>query len=235
MSADGELPEDEALAAELALGLLDGADRAAALRRVLADRGFAKDVADWRDRLAPLFDLVPDANPSTYLWARIDAALDTAAMPAPARIGVWKGATMAALAAAAALAGVLVLRPDPTPRVIVREAPVVARLAAPLVTPDTPSMVLASYDPSHAMLRVDTSTLPEDARTPELWVVPDGGAPHSLGLIGRSGTTELTMSAELKAWLVDGATLAVSLEPAGGSPTGQPTGPIVASGKLTPV
>ena len=43
-------------AAELALGLLEGDERAAALRRVLADPAFAREVEDWRNRMAGLFD-----------------------------------------------------------------------------------------------------------------------------------------------------------------------------------
>lgn len=231
MSAD-DLPDRDALAAELALGLLEGEERAAALRLVLSDRDFARAVADWRDALAPLFDLVADAAPSADLWSRIEAALDRP--PAAPRTGFWKGATAAAVAVAAALAGVLVLRPALAPQIIEREAPV-ARLAAPLVPEGTASMVMARYDPAHAMLRIDANTMPDDDRAPELWVIPADGTPRSLGMIEKAGTTEMAMSAELKAWLVDGATLAVSLEPAGGSPTGLPTGPVIASGTLVTI
>lgn len=232
MSAE-DLPDRDALAAELALGLLEGEDRAGALRLVLSDRDFARAVADWRDALAPLFDLVAEVVPSAGLWNRIEAALD--GTPAAPRTGFWKGAAAAAVAVAAALAGVLVLRPAPVPQIIERDAPVVARLAAPLVPEGTASMVMARYDPAHAMLRIDANTMPDDDRTPELWVIPADGTPRSLGMIEKAGTTEMAMSAELKAWLVDGATLAVSLEPAGGSPTGLPTGPVIASGKLVTI
>lgn len=233
MSAD-ELPERDALAAELALGLLDGEDRATALRLVLSDRDFARAVADWRDALAPLFDLVPEAAPSADLWSRIEAALDGNAATTP-RTGFWKGATAVTFAAAAALAGVLVLQPAPAPQIIEREAPVVARLAAPLVPEGTTSLVMARYDPAHAMLRVDANVMPDDDRAPELWVIPADGTPRSLGVFGKSGTTEVAMTARLRAWLVDGATLAVSLEPTGGSPSGLPTGPVIASGKLVTI
>lgn len=231
MSAD-ELPEHDALAAELALGLLEGEDRALALRRVLADPEFARVVSDWRDRLAPLFDLVPRMTPSADLWVRIEAALDGQPAPSP-RAGFWKGATAAALAAAAALAGVLALRPAPPPQIVTQPAP--PRLAAPLMPEGVSGTMMASYDPGHAMLRVSAETMPDDGRMPELWVIPEGGEPRSLGMIKQAGTTEMAMPAELKAWLVDGATLAVTLEPATGSPTGKPTGPMIASGTLTTV
>lgn len=234
MSADA-LPQADALAAELALGVLTGEDRAAALRLLLSDRAFARDVADWRDRLAPLFDAIPEVTPSADLWRRIEGALDGAPVAAPIRTGFWKAATATAMAAAAALAGVLVLRPAPAPEIIVREAPVTARLAAPLVPEGTASVVLARYDPAQSMLRVDANVLPEDARATELWVIPADGTPRSLGVFGKTGTTEVAMTPRLRAWLIDGATLAVSLEPTGGSPTGAPTGPVIASGTLTAI
>ncbi|MGJ3628226.1 hypothetical protein AB5I41_17070 [Sphingomonas sp. MMS24-JH45] len=51
---EADTPIDMA-AAELALGVLDGDERAAALRRVLAEPDFAREVARWRDYLAALF------------------------------------------------------------------------------------------------------------------------------------------------------------------------------------
>jgi anti-sigma-K factor RskA len=62
----------------------------------------------------------------------------------------------------------------------------------------------------------------------ELWTIPEGGAPVSLGVFEPSETFRLAAETLLE----DGALLAVSLEPAGGSPTGQPTGPVVALGTL---
>lgn len=233
MSAD-ELPEREMLAGELALGVLEGEERAAALRLILSDRDFARAVADWRDRLAPLFDLIPAISPGAHVWPRIEAALDGQAAPQP-RAGLWKATTAIAMAAAAALAGVLLLRPEPAPRTIVREAPVTAQLAAPLVSEGTASVVMARYDPAHAMLRVQANALPDDDRATELWVIPTDGTPRSLGMFGKSGMTEVEMTPRLRAWLVDGATLAVSLEPAGGSPTGLPTGPVIATGTLVTI
>jgi anti-sigma-K factor RskA len=65
-------------------------------------------------------------------------------------------------------------------------------------------------------------------RALELWAVPAKGAPRSLGLVQASGATTL-LRAQL---LSDTAAFAVSVEPAGGSTTGAPTGPIVSVGKL---
>jgi anti-sigma-K factor RskA len=73
----------------------------------------------------------------------------------------------------------------------------------------------------------------------EVWVVPPGGAPQSLGLFPseRSGTTAvLVLPPEVvEALSTPNSALAVSLEPKGGSATGQPTGPVLFSGGVVPV
>ena len=69
------------------------------------------------------------------------------------------------------------------------------------------------------------------ARVPELWLLPAGGqAPVSLGVLEGSRTTGARWGSPPRGLLEAGAALAVSLEPTGGSPTGQPTGPVVSSG-----
>ena len=80
---------------------------------------------------------------------------------------------------------------------------------------------------------------PVAARAPpgksyELWIIDAKlGAPRSLGVVG-----ETQRAANLSAYdpaVVAGATYAVTVEPPGGSPTGQPSGAPVFVGKLIPV
>jgi anti-sigma-K factor RskA len=66
-------------------------------------------------------------------------------------------------------------------------------------------------------------------------VIPGDGVPRSLGVINRGGETAITLPAALRTVTAAGATLAVSLEPAGGSPTGKPTGPVIAAGKINKI
>jgi anti-sigma-K factor RskA len=68
---------------------------------------------------------------------------------------------------------------------------------------------------------------------PELWLIPADGKPRSLGLLRADRAVTITIPPNLMGQIVSNAVLAVSLEPLGGSPTGQPTGPVIASGKLT--
>ena len=67
----------------------------------------------------------------------------------------------------------------------------------------------------------------------QLWLIPSGGKPHSLGVMPARPHMQLALAEPISAIIGRGATLAVSLEPVGGSPTDQPTGPVIASGPIT--
>jgi anti-sigma-K factor RskA len=104
---------------------------------------------------------------------------------------------------------------------------VVAQLSAP----DNPVNLLASFDASSGRLRI----VPVAAGRPqekslELWFVPGSGNPRSLGVFHPNSEGEMLIPADLRQNIGTGATLAVTLEPFGGSPSGLPTGPVVASG-----
>uniref|UniRef100_UPI0035CBB80C anti-sigma factor n=1 Tax=uncultured Sphingomonas sp. TaxID=158754 RepID=UPI0035CBB80C len=230
-------------AAELALGVLDGEARAVAMRRVLAEPGFAREVEQWRRYLSQLFALWP-AMPAPDLLARIERSLDTAAPSAVVPLSVhkpskfWPGLAALSSLAAAALLVVVITRPLPiapqAPRL-----PAAVPAAPTLVASITPSAkgapVTAVYDARAGAIRLTQAKFAEADRTAELWVIPTGGTPHSLGLLHAQGGTALVLSADNRARIAAGATLAVSIEPIGGSPTGLPTGPVVATGALSPV
>jgi anti-sigma-K factor RskA len=64
----------------------------------------------------------------------------------------------------------------------------------------------------------------------ELWALPEGGKPVSLGLIGTHETQTMMLPPRL-AHIIDAARgMAMSVEPKGGSPTGLPTGPVLYQG-----
>src|SRR4029078_209941 len=96
------LPEDELLAAEYALGVLDGTDRATAEQRIARDRGVARQVAAWEQRLAPWAAEIPEMLP--HVWDRIAGALP-AQTPRPGlwqSLACWRGLSLAAGARSAA-------------------------------------------------------------------------------------------------------------------------------------
>jgi anti-sigma-K factor RskA len=98
-----------------------------------------------------------------------------------------------------------------------------------------PNFVAAVTATGNNLVVVPAALLTNDPRAMELWLILPGPnqRPHSLGLIQPGQPIRLTIPPDLAGQLTPDAALAVSLEPPGGSPTGQPTGPVIASGKLT--
>src|SRR6185437_1438455 len=92
----------------------------------------------------------------------------------------------------------------------------------------------ATMDLQHARMVVvpaAPATLAQ-GRAPELWLIPAGQKPIAVGMISRDQPTTLALAPALLAQLGPTAALAVSVEPPGGSPTGQPTGPVIAKGAI---
>jgi anti-sigma-K factor RskA len=93
---------------------------------------------------------------------------------------------------------------------------------------------VATVDAKRGTIAVVPAAFSADAtRVPELWLIPSDSKPRPLGILRADSTVTITLPPELSPLTVSNAVLAVSLEPPGGSPTGQPTGPVIATGKLT--
>jgi len=76
------------------------------------------------------------------------------------------------------------------------------------------------------------SATPENGRSYELWLISSRSPnPRSLGVVGADEFTQRPLPANFDAATLRAASYAVSLEPAGGSTTGAPTGPILFTGK----
>jgi len=96
-----------------------------------------------------------------------------------------------------------------------------------------PGFVAAIGSDGQSMIIVPASLLATDQMSFELWLIPSGGMPHSLGLIAAGQPVRLTLPPALVSQVNTETTLAVTREPLGGSPTGQPTSTPIAVGKLT--
>ena len=220
--------DDDLIAAELALGLNGGlADDSAARRS--SDPAFAERVTWWEQRLAGL-TMPLESEPSPEVWARISARLpqnDNASVTSSGSLLRWK-VISGALAAVSALAlFMLAQRPQielpPPPG-----APQVASLAG-----EKGSALAVSYDSTARRLTIAPVQLDPGKGDAELWVIPVGATePISLGVIDPRRPSSRQLDPVKARLVATGATLAISLEPIGGSPTGHATGPIVASGKL---
>lgn len=227
---DGEMPDDLAvLAGEYVLGALAPAEMRAVALRAARETVLSDAIVWWENRLHPLSALVSPVAPPDDLWDRIAASSGgTAERPRPRLVSsnsrFWQATTAAALALAAAVAGFAVLRPAPV------FAPRFVAALAPLDSPGASFVAETSPDGSirvRALLQVAVAS----GKDLQLWALPDGAAaPVSLGVlpaVGRVVAARELPRAKTK--------LLVSLEPAGGSPTGQPTGPVLFGGVLTPL
>lgn len=231
----GNPEEGDALAAELALGLVDAQKAQAALT---TDAALQQQVAAWRGRFAPLYDEIDPIEPPASLWGRVQSAI---AGPVAAndnvaslqsRLNRWRAFATGLGAIAAALALVLVTRPP-----VILEQPPAGPTPAPLVASladDQKALKLvASWDPERKLMVIGAAGLASDAtHSHELWVIPADGTPRSLGTMPDRAQARIELTPEVAAFLSNGATIAVSVEPRGGSPTGLPTGPVIASGTL---
>lgn len=240
MTSSAPFDKREQLAAEQALGVLDGADRLRAERMMAEDGDFAARVIWWQERLSPLLDDIAAVAPGPQLWARINAALDadterpSNVVPIERALRRWKGVSATLGAIAAALAVVLILPEPPVPAPVGVEAP--APMTASIAAEGAqPSFVLAYAPTDHSLTVMPAAVSPVAGHSHQLWLIPDGGKPISLGVIDASKPMRMAMPSAMAARMIGTATLAVSAEPLGGSTTGQPTGPVIGSGKLQAV
>jgi anti-sigma-K factor RskA len=219
----------ERLAAEYALGTLRGAARIRFKRWMREDAALARAVGEWEGRLSPLAESVAPRQPPARLWRDIEARLGSPA-DSSRRGFFWRGLGLVASGAAAALV-LLTFVPA-------LQRPAAAGYVALLSDPRTQKPVLmVSARRNETELRVltlDPAIQVSDASL-ELWALPKGGKPKSLGLVSDSerpglNRAVLRMGAPADQTLSDVPMLAVSLEPRGGSPTGSPTGPVLYSG-----
>lgn len=236
--------ERDLLAAEYALGLLDGKALARASALAAADPAFAAAVAGWQERLAPLLDEIAGEDPGAELWDRIVAALppgpsnvDRAANDNGAlqrRLRRWRAYSAAVSAVAAALllvVGLGVTRQAPAPTTQAAAAAPV--MVAALSSQEADTSLSVAYDGARSSLLVTPGRMSgAPGHDHELWIIPAGGSPVSLGLVRADAPVRLNVPAAIAPHFRSQSTVALSVEPTGGSPTGQPTGPVVAAGEL---
>jgi anti-sigma-K factor RskA len=233
------------VAAEYALGLLEGDELRAAQARVTADPQFRTEVAEWRGRLAPLLDEIAAVEAPARLWPAIEGRLGSIGarddqgradnvVQLRRRVGIWRGVAAGAAALAASLALVVVTRPAQVAAPPARQAPAPAPMVAMLADDERGGLMLAKWEPGSRRMTVAAPKQIElePGQVQELWVIQADGKPRSLGVLPSTSRNELQLLPAVAQQLQEGATLAVSVEPQGGSPTGLPTGPVIASGKL---
>lgn len=224
--------ERDLQAAEYVLGTLDAEAAQRLERAAVADPALAAAVALWERRLAPLARLVPPAPPPAALWARIDSSASQSSPHGrqkvqanfPSRVArslaFWRLTTAGALVLAAVFAGLFFVHLAKPPMVMGTITPINASVP----------VFVAEMQPNGALLiRALSPVRVAEGKTLELWALPPGAKrPVALGMLPASG-----MRIQTAANLGNATELMISLEPAGGSPTGEPTGPVMYQGRLS--
>ena len=225
------MSDADAQALDYALGALDRDGMRAADLRLRRDPAFRAEVEGWQRTLAPLTEAIAAVSPPPAVWDRIAEEIAPAAPPAPAprpsfwsSLGLWRGWAVGATVLAGVAGLALLGRPA---------APSQALLVATL-SGKGGAVLTATYDATRgAVILTPAGKSDADGRTPELWVIEGNSPPRSLGTIDIANPGSHLIPPERLKGLKAGSTLAISLEPKGGSPTGAPTGPVVATGTLT--
>jgi anti-sigma-K factor RskA len=223
----------DAVAAAYALGTLGPRPRRRLAAVALRDPVVASALRQWEWRLAALSEGAPGITPPPRVWERIRSRLGLAdagsARKAPpsswwSSLALWRGLAVAGFALAVAL-GISQFAPSVRPY----ESVVVV-----LAGPDAKPALIATAERGSRSLTVKAVTDLAVARDRalELWMLPDGRPPQSLGLIPAAGIGRVPLQAPAGVALQGIPALAVSLEPPGGSPTGAPTGPVLYTGRI---
>jgi anti-sigma-K factor RskA len=220
-------PDDTEFAAEYVLRVLPEDAHRAAAARAASDPVFAAQVREWEDRLVSLTDDIMPVTPTTISK---DLLMDRlfGVDPKPGllgRIGFWKGVT--GLLSAVAIVSSLIMFGPTEP---IANGPT---YATELTSESDSLRILAVYDVGAENVQITRlAGGASDGRSLQLWCLVEGKAPFSVGVLSTEPNETLRLPA---AWFagVSSWSLAISDEPSGGSPTGEPTGTVLATSEMT--
>ncbi|EJN05208.1 anti-sigma factor [Phyllobacterium sp. YR531] len=220
--------DDDFVAAEYVLGVLSLAEKHNIERRIEQDVSFARLVARWQQQFDGMNAEFEPSIPPSDMKAHIDRRLFGTINPQPApffsNLVFWRTFAFASLILAAIGFGRDFLT---NPSVSDKQ------LVASMESDGSIYQTLAVYNKASNQLKVSfvAGELPAE-HSLELWLIAGKDAPASLGLIKSAQVTEFSVDSALAEKLKDGATLAISIEPVGGSPSKAPTGAVVAAGTV---
>lgn len=218
------------LAGEYVLGTLRGLARKRFERLAADDATIRLHIREWEERLMALSNSLPDVEPPARVWRAIEARIRAEAKRQPQAsrwFNWWRPLALGMAGISAAL--MVYIGIGITPGAQPRDSYIVV-----LNSDKMKPVMLAKADAltGEIQIRVLASQTLASDKALELWGLPKAGKPRSYGLLPASGVVRLKFDKPVDQVLQDIAALAVSLEPQGGSPTGQPTGPVLYSGEL---
>ncbi|MGV8890003.1 MAG: anti-sigma factor [Pseudomonas sp.] len=211
-----------ALAADYAIGLMPPAACRRFEQLLREDATLRTELAQWQESLASLTEALPELPVPDRVWQGITARIEPQVLHMPEKRPFWSWMRVTAAVCSLVIAvtlGMLYNRDS-------------ARYSATLLTADAqPALKVEAHED---YLKVEPLALAavDPGRSLELWAIPADGKPISLGVIPAGGKGRVELSDAQKTLIGKPIALAVSLEPTGGSPTGQPTGPVLYQGAL---
>ncbi len=226
----GGRSRDEVMAGEYVLCVFSREDRQKVARPMRSDRQFAATVSRWEKILSEFNEEYKTVTPAPAVFPRIEKRIfGEAAFGAHMwnSLMLWRTVAFGSLFLAA---GVLVFA-------ITNEGGLRTssgkQLTASLSGQSSPFNLFANYDVANGRLKVTpiAAGKPEE-KSLELWLIRGSDPAEALGILPPSGDGEIVLPPELHGKLTEGAIIAVSVEPFGGSPTGKPTGDVIASGTI---
>ncbi len=222
------------LVAEYVLGTLPAPEREYVETRRREDPKVETLILQWEERLGRLADEAEPVQPSPALFAKIEKALDriesTPRQPSEtlkvvalrSQLNRWRWSTAIASAAALVLVSILLFQPQPTPQT--------QSFVAVFQHNDEQPAFLLTVDLEAQRLNIRPVTAePRPGTSSQLWIKADelGPNPRSVGVLGNDFRLDEGALSGYEPALLKEATFGISVEPEGGSPTGQPTGPAI--------
>ena len=229
-----ETDDIDGLAAEYVLGTLDAGERASVAARRQRESALDRAISDWERRLLPLTYIVQPVTPPASTFEKIEARIEGSQFARPQgvvdltrRLNRWRATALAASAIAASLMltlGVREFAPKPPSKNLVA---VLQKDAA------SPAFLIKVNVDDRTMTVRPIAAKHEVGKSFELWIIHDSlGKPKSLGVIDEATAVKKPTLAAYKEDVIEASTYAITLEPEGGSPSGDPTGPVVFAGKM---
>lgn len=218
------------LSAEYVLGTLKGAARRRFEQLSRQRPDWLQSCNWWESHMHLIADTVPATTPSIKVWKNIEAQLFNRKAAQPSVW--WKSWAFASTAIAASLATLLVIQ---TPTTVVDTTPTAVAMLA--TEKSEAGWLLNATKNSESNITINAIALAsleiKADNAFELWLLPaDKSKPISLGLLPQKGNSVFKVPVDIVPLIATGL-LAVSVEPVGGSPTGQPTGAVLYQGKMT--
>ena len=233
MSASDDIGGDfdgrNALVAEYVLGLLSTSAHERVGRLIDSDPALAAERDFWVSRFGALNAEYQETPVPAHLYAAI-AARAFGDRPQAQASGwwesllAWRAIAGGALAVAVAAIGFSIMQLAP--------GVVTTQLVAALEEEGSNVKFVALYDGSGNVRLTALAGEAVPDKDFELWAIQGGNNPISMGVIP-AGASVVTIAPEVMAGWGEGSVLAITLEQKGGSPDGNPHGPIVAKGAVT--